>query len=124
MPDARMETAMSDDQFPVSVVIYQEDGVWIAQGLQYDITARGADPIDASERFNQKIGAEFIMSMEIKEPPLSGVPRAPKEFWDMYETAKMRGFTVETTPIRTNDGPTPNIRQDIAITHERQRSAA
>ena len=115
---------MSNEQFPVSVVIYQDDGVWIAQGLQYDITARGADPVDASERFNQKIGAEMVMSMDIGEPPLSGVPRAPKEFWDMYESAKLRGFTVETAPIRIDDGATPDIRQEIAITHERHRSAA
>jgi hypothetical protein len=115
---------MDKDQFPVSVVLYQEDGVWIAQGLQYDITARGSDPVEASERFNQKIGAEFIMSMEIGEKPLSGVPKAPQEFWDMYEAAKMRGFTVETAPIQMSDGPTRHFRQDIAITHERHRVAA
>lgn len=115
---------MGNEQFPVSVLLYPEDGVWIAQGLQYDITARGADPVEASERFNQKIGAEFIMSMEIGEAPLTGVPRAPKEFWDMYEAAKLRGFTVEASPIKMSDGPTPNIRQDIAVAHERHRAAA
>lgn len=115
---------MANDQFPVSVILYQEDGVWIAQGLQYDITARGSDPVEASERFNQKFGAELIMSMEIGESPLSGVPQAPKEFWDMYESAKMKGFTVDSTPIKMSDGPSPHVRQDIAITHERHRAAA
>lgn len=114
---------MGKDQFAVSVVLYQEDGIWIAQGLQFDITARGSDPVEASERFNQKIGAEFIMSMEIGEEPLAGVPRAPQEFWDMYEAAKMRGFTMETAPIRVNEGPSPHIRQEIAITHERRAAA-
>ena len=69
---------MDKDQFAVSVVLYQEDGIWIAQGLQFDITARGSDPVEASERFNEKIGAEFIMSMDIGEDPLAGVPRAPR----------------------------------------------
>jgi hypothetical protein len=114
---------MDKEQFPVSVVLYQEDGVWIAQGLEYDITARGSDPVEASERFNQKIGAEFIMSMEIGEKPLSGVPKAPQEFWDMYKAAILRGFTVETAPIKMSKGPTPNFRQKIAITHERKRAA-
>jgi hypothetical protein len=116
-----------NEQFPVSVVLYQEDGVWIAQGLQYDITARGADPVEASEHFNQKFGAELIMSMEIGDDRLlAGIPRAPQEFWDMYESAKMKG-TVEETPIQVSDGSTesaPRIRQQIAITHERQRAAA
>jgi hypothetical protein len=115
---------MSNDQFRISVVLYQENGVWIAQGLQHDITARGADPVEASERFNQKLGAEFIMSMEIGEAPLSGVPRAPQEFWDMYEAAKMKGFSVDTPPIQMSDGPSPHIRQEFAITHERHRAAA
>jgi hypothetical protein len=117
----------NNEQFPVSVVLYQEDGIWIAQGLQYDITARGADPVEASEHFNQKFGAELIMSMEIgDEPPLVGVPRAPQEFWDMYEAAKMKG-TVEETSIQVSDGSaesTPRIRQQVAITHERHRAAA
>ena len=115
---------MGRDQFPVSVVIYQDSGVWIAQGLQYDITARGVDPVDASERFNQKFGAELVMSMDLGELPLSGVPQAPKEFWEMYQTAKLKGFTVEAAPIRIDDSDATNIRQDIAITHERHRSAA
>ena len=96
---------MDKDQFAVERRPLSRRRHLDCAGLQFDITARGSDPVEASERFNQKIGAEFIMSMDIGEDPLAGVPRAPQEFWDMYEAAKMRVFTMETAPIQVNEGP-------------------
>ena len=89
-----MGTQLRIERHRVSVIIYPEDGYWVAQGLQYDITARGGTPIEASERFNDKFGAEFIISREVGDSePLSGVGSAPREFWAMYENAKMRAQT-------------------------------
>jgi hypothetical protein len=112
---------ISRDQFRVSVVLYPEDGFWIAQGVQFDITARGSTPIEASERFNDKFGAELVMSIELGEPPLAGVGAAPPEFWEMYENAKMHA-AMDDTPIRLSDGATPYVHQDIKIT-DRLRAA-
>ena len=55
----------SHDQFRVSVILYPEDGFWIAQGIEFDITARGRGPIEASERFSDKFAAEFVMSINL-----------------------------------------------------------
>jgi hypothetical protein len=115
---------MDNDKFPVKVVLYPStDNSWIAQGLEFDIMARGSTPADASERFNQKFGAELIMSMEIGDtPPLTGVPRAPKEFWDMYESAKERP-DIEAS-IQVKDGATSRIHQHVKITDEHHSDAA
>ena len=112
---------ISHDQFRVSVVLYPEDGFWVAQGVQFDITARGRTPIEASERFNDKFGAELVMSIELGEPPLSGVGAAPPEFWALYENAKMRA-AMDDASIRISDGATPYVHQDIKIT-DRPRAA-
>jgi hypothetical protein len=40
---------MNRDQFRVGVILYPEDEFWIAQGIEFDITARGRTPIEASE---------------------------------------------------------------------------
>jgi hypothetical protein len=109
---------ISRDQFRVSVVLYPEEGFWIAQGVQFDVTARGRTPLEASERFNDKFGAELVMSIELGEEPLAGVGSAPKEFWDMYESAKMRAV-VDDTPIRLSDGATPYVHQEIKIAEPR-----
>jgi hypothetical protein len=109
---------ISRDQFRVSVVLYPEEDFWIAQGVQFDITARGSTPLEASERFNDKFGAELVISIELGEEPLAGVGVAPKEFWNMYERAKMRA-TVDDTPIRLSDGATPFVHQEIRIAERR-----
>jgi hypothetical protein len=109
---------ISRDQFRVSVVLYPEEDFWIAQGVQFDITARGRTPLEASERFNDKFGAELVMSIEVGEEPLASVGAAPKEFWDMHERAKMRA-AVDDTPIRLSDGATPYVHQEIKIAERR-----
>jgi hypothetical protein len=109
---------ISRDLFRVSVVLYPEDDFWIAQGVQFDVTARGRTPVEASERFNDKFGAELVMSIELGEEPLAGVGSAPKEFWDMYERAKMRA-AMDDAPIRLSDGATPHVHQDIKIAERR-----
>ena len=106
------------DEFRVSVVLYPEDGLWIAQGIQFDITARGQTPLEASERFNDKFGAELVMSMELgDEEPLSGVGSAPREFWKMYENAKMR-VVVDEMPLRLSSGA-PHVHPEIKIADRR-----
>jgi hypothetical protein len=110
---------ISRDLFRVSVVLYPEDGFWIAQGVQFDITARGSTPTEASERFNDKFGAELVMSIEVGDnEPLAGVGPAPREFWQMYEHAKMRA-AIDDAPIRLSDGATPHVHQEIRIADKR-----
>ena len=111
---------ISRDEFRVGVLLYSEGEFWIAQGVQFDITARGRTPIEASERFNDKFGAELVMSIELQEEPLAGVGPAPHEFWEMYESAKMRAAT--DAQMRLSDGATPHVHQDIRIT-DKQRAA-
>ena len=78
-------------RFEINVVIYPEDGIWIAQGLQFDITARGSTPNEAVKRFDAKVGAELVMSLDLGDNhPLAGVAPAPKKFWQMFESAELR----------------------------------
>jgi hypothetical protein len=104
----------------IDVVLYQADGLWIAQGIQFDITARGANPTEASERFTWKIGAELVMSIEIGDvKPLAGVPAAPERFWQMYRDAKMQ-VVDDQIPLRVVDDSPPLsvIRPRIRISSE------
>ena len=108
----------------MDVLLYPEDGRWIAQGLQFDITASGASPVEASERFDQKVGAELVMSFEVEdEGPLSGVKPAPQKFWAMFRQAKMT-VEKEEIPLRiTTNGRVPHIRSRIKLTDEHPLAA-
>ena len=111
----------SRDTVEISVIIYPEDGFWIAQGIEFDITARGATPVEASERFNAKVGAEMVMSLELNdEAPLSALGRAPAKFLEMYNKAKMR-VVDEEFPLPVAAGRrSSRLRPHIKISGERQ----
>jgi hypothetical protein len=105
---------MPKDQFPVSVVLYENEGAWIAQGLEYDIVAHGSSSDEASKNFNKKFGAELAISMEVGDPsPLSGVPRAPQEFWDRYNAIKKAD--IDESEIEIINGKTSQVRKTIKI---------
>jgi hypothetical protein len=115
----RQMPVISRDQFRVSVVLYPEDGFSIAQGVEFDITARGRDPIEASERFNDKFGAALVISIEVGDgEPLSGVGPAPQEFWKIYKSAKMR-VLMDEMPLRLTGGPASYIHPEIRIAERR-----
>jgi hypothetical protein len=108
------------DQFRVSVILYPEDGLWIAQGIEFDITARGWTPIEASERFNDKFAVESVMSFELGDSePLAGVGAAPQEFWTMYKNAPIR--VIDETSFHLAGGTTSQARPEIRITDRRLR---
>jgi hypothetical protein len=106
---------MSRETIEITVVLYPEGGLWVAQGLEFDITARGNSPSDASERFNDKVGAELVISIEAGDPtPLSGIEPAPRKFWEMYKQAKLSVVT-EEMPFRITDGSASRVRPHIKI---------
>ncbi len=95
---------MPRETIEITVVLYAADGMWVAQGLEFDITARGSSPADASERFNSKVGAELVISFEAGDAiPLSGIDPAPQKFWEMYKNARMSVIS-EEMPLRITDG--------------------
>jgi hypothetical protein len=111
---------VSTHDFRVRVILYPEDGFWIAQGIEFDVTARGASPIEASGRFHDKFAAELIMSMELEdEELLAGVNTAPQEFWTMYHNAQMR-VLVEDAPVRLAHGSAPDFHPEIKMTDQRR----
>jgi hypothetical protein len=77
---------MSDAQdITIRVVVFKDNDVWVAQGLEFDIGAQ-ADSIDAlTERLDAVLKAEFKESFERHEMPFAGVPQAPQRFHTMWE---------------------------------------
>lgn len=104
----------------VDVVLYQEEGQWIAQGIQFDVTARGGTPQEASDRFHWKLVAELVISNEVGDAaPLAGVPPAPQKFWQMFTKSRMNVET-EYVPARVMDNfpPVPHLRPRMKISDQ------
>jgi hypothetical protein len=108
------------DTVEISVVIYPQDGIWIAQGIEHDIAAHGENPVEASERFNDRVRAELVVSLDLGDAkPLSGIERAPTRFAEMYRRAKMQ-IVDKDVSFEIADGTPPRLRPHIKITDERQ----
>lgn len=69
----------------INVLIFPNDGLWIAQGLEHDIVAQGNSIDHVEQRFVHTLVAQVLMdSMEGKEP-LANLGPAPEKC--------MNGFT-------------------------------
>lgn len=91
------------DTIDISAVLYQEGGFWIAQGLEYDVTAQASSLPDLHEKFAMKIATEISISLDLGREPLEGVAPAPKFFWQMFSDAKIT-VSAEAPPVRVEDG--------------------
>lgn len=74
-------------EIEISAILYQEGVYWVAQGLEYDITAQAESLPVLKERFATKVAIEVAVSLDLNRKPLDGVGRAPERFWRMFREA-------------------------------------
>ena len=70
------------------VILFQEEGMWVAQCLEYDIAAHGETVIDAKEAYARVFAAQVIMAFQLDEEPLANIDKAPQQYWDMLENSQ------------------------------------
>ena len=89
----------------IRVIVFKDEGLWVAQCLEYDIGAQ-ADDLDAlSDRLLVTLKAEINESVERHGEPFAGIPPAPKRFHLMWDR---RPRSIEVTPaawIKTRERP-------------------
>ena len=67
------------------VVVFQEDGHWIAQCIEYDIGAQGKTYRDMAEHFALALALELEESTNRYGKPFAGIDPAPAYFHKMWE---------------------------------------
>lgn len=73
------------------ILIHCEQGIWVAQGLDYDIAAQGKTIEAALTSFQSILSGQFLLDMSNNRALLEGFERAPGEYWDKFN----RGFKLE-----------------------------
>ena len=77
---------------PVRVLIFREGGAYIAQCLEYDISAFAPDKETLKRRFVNVFGMERNISLDRGGAPFVGIGTAPQHFHDMWKQAEaLRG---------------------------------
>ena len=74
----------------INVLVTQECGWWIAVGLEHFTVARGKTPIEAIRDLEVRFEGQEIFDQSHNQTPFSLVPRAPEEYWKLFETAPLR----------------------------------
>lgn len=78
-------------RFEVRIVVLLENGTWIAQGLDYDITGHGSTTQAALENFGKTLIGQALVDLHHGEQPLASTPKAPRFYWKKFDEAQWRG---------------------------------
>lgn len=70
---------------PIRVLVFQDDGMWVAQCLEYDIGAQASDIDTLRDRFYVVFKAELAESMKRHGKALAGIEPAPERFHVLWE---------------------------------------
>ncbi|MDE2815480.1 MAG: hypothetical protein OXK81_02120 [Chloroflexota bacterium] len=69
------------------VLLFQEEDMWVAQCLEYDIAAHGETVTDAQEAYALAFVSQVVMAFHLGEEPLAKIGKAPQQYWEMLENS-------------------------------------
>lgn len=95
----------------VRVLVYLEDGNWIGQCLEYDISCQAKSMHDLRKRIMKSIAANMAIADSL-EKKLSDIGPAPDKFWKMFNESQEE-FKNNSFPMR---GPEINPTLRLADT--------
>ncbi len=83
-----MTSGKSNMNLRVLVKPSRQEGLWVAICLERYIVAQGTSEKEALCNFNSMLVAETLSGIEDGniDNPLKGIPPAPAEYWDDFET--------------------------------------
>lgn len=96
-------------QLAVHALVFRGEEHWVAQCLEYDVAHQGSTIEEALLHLARTLTAYMVLDTNEGRAPLSGVERAPMEFWTKYMESKLRLTWTAPTP-----SPSPRF-EDIAI---------
>ena len=93
------------DKIHINAVAYEEDGAWVAQGIEYDIVAHAPDVLRLPDAFSRAVMENICITTHLGKTPLQGVKPAPGRFLELFEAA-----TVEVRPTKQRADADVSVR--------------
>jgi hypothetical protein len=72
----------------VNVLAFREGDFWVAQCIEYDISARSDTLPKALTAFRHAFAANLAANQELGRKALEGVPPAPQRYRQMFDQAE------------------------------------
>jgi hypothetical protein len=79
----------------VTAVAFQEDGMWIAQCLEYNLVSCAESLQELPNELMGQILDQIAADRAAGREPFSHFKRAPQKYWDLFD-----GIQVKSQPIR------------------------
>jgi hypothetical protein len=87
----------------LKILLFTEGATWIAQCLQFDITAQGDSHKKALERLEVLFWAQHYLDEQMERLPFSTLGKAPKRYWDMFKKGDKVVVHLNLPPIPTDN---------------------
>lgn len=84
IPDSGRTTMNS---IAISAVAFPEDGVWVVQGIEFDICTHAKSPADLPAAFARAIVENACINQHLGREGLEGIKPAPDRFREMFDHA-------------------------------------
>ena len=82
----------------IRAVVFQEDRMWIAQCLEYDIAVQADGVDELKRRLFGTLQAELQARIDDGDKPFNGIGRAPDRFFELWDKC--------STALKPDDAPT------------------
>ena len=90
---------MKKRHFYLSVLFFRDGDQWLAQALEFDITAQGSTLAQAKRAFEQTLVGQIKLDRMKGRKPLEHLPPAPTEYWTAFEAATTQPLQAERFPL-------------------------
>ncbi|MDY7091484.1 MAG: hypothetical protein SX243_00785 [Acidobacteriota bacterium] len=71
------------------VLLFQQDGIWVAQALEVNLVAQAKEFRDVLYELERVIAGRMFQARQLGVAPFAGIKAAPKKYWDLYESAAL-----------------------------------
>jgi hypothetical protein len=95
---------------PISVIAFHDEGVWIAQCVEYDIAVSAETLPKLRQAFEKAVLANICMNKKLGRSGLDGIPPAPSRFRDLFNNAD-----TDLHPIQRTPSPAPVDIRDFRL---------
>lgn len=88
----------------IDVLLVEDETGWIAQGLQFDISAQADTLEDVMYAFERAVVGHQAAAIAQGIEPFEGLPPAPQRCWDRWSSGRRLSFEANAPSFRVDRG--------------------
>lgn len=84
----------------IRAVVFQEEGWWCAQCLEYDIATQARTISELKDEIERVLTIHVELALERGQEPFADLPKAPERYFQMYRAFEQSGRSEDANPIK------------------------